>query len=147
MKIQWNSDAAQEVLEHLKKADRGLEDCAQQEKRARSELAEASAEGDNQALARITERFEACSAKLKALAAALEDYESAVRRAEQEFESAERDIGRMADNMREPSAAPYRGGGSTSWEPGAYSEMPRMRMRVAPVPKWLETMTAESGVL
>lgn len=147
MKIQWNSDAAQEVLEHLRKADQGLEDCVQQEKRAQSELAEANADGDDQALTRITERFETCRAKLRALAAALENYESAVRRAEQEFESAERDIGRMADNLHEPSAAPYRGGGSTSWEPDAYSEMPRMRMRVAPVPEWLETMTAESGVL
>ena len=151
MRIQWSSGAAQEMLIRLERADQGLADCVRQSALVRSALDEANADGEDQALRKAKERFEACAQEIRAFAEALDDFRSAVRRADERFEDAEAGVIRMAANLSQASAAPGRENGVgeryVNWEPSAFSVLPNMRVSGAPVPEWLETVTAGSNAI
>lgn len=151
MKIQWNSDAAQEVLERLRRADRGLEDGLRQAKAVRAALADANAEGDDRALTALAERFAGCARGLEALAQELAEFRGAVLRADAEFEEAERTISRTAGNLESRLAPPLEGEGAAvrwaNWEPEAFAVMPEMRVRAMRVPQWLEQIVSAPSAL
>lgn len=102
-------------------------------------LEEANADGDNEALSALTERFDNCTKRMKALAQALDDFRSAVIRTDAEFDEAEHALHSLIGNLEERAelnmGASYQD--ARNWQPDAYAVMPDMRVHAAPVPEWL----------
>lgn len=139
MRIQWNSDAAQDVLERLRGAQQGLEDDKRQAEIVRGTLEEADPKGDNKALRALSERFETCTRRLDTLAQEIDSFRSALERADAAFADAERSNQTLVGKLEQPTppgvGAPLYNSGN--WEPSAYAEMRDMRLHPAPVPEWL----------
>lgn len=149
MKIQWNSEAAQDVLKRLKQSEDGLEEGMQRARHVRVLLDKANDEGDEKVLTRLSEAFEESVRRLQALLQELEEFRNAVRHCDAEFEEAENSINVLLRNL-ETDVALRMGDAykdSANWEPKAYAVMPDMRVRAAPVPSWLDQITATRSVL
>lgn len=146
MRIQWSSNAAQEMLGHLSQVNRGMEDCLRQSAVVYAAITEANPDGANRALKAASERYGLLLNKMRAFGEALEDFQSAVRRADGMFEDAEMELRRLMGGLDDSQDAPNNreSGGERyiRWEPSAYAVMPDMRINVAPVPKWLEAATS-----
>lgn len=148
MLIQWNSGAAQEALSRLRRTKRGLEDCLQKSQTVRSSLQEANPDGENQTLKKALDRFESCEKKLKQLLDDVERYETGVEEADDGFSEAEQSAVRLVGELSSasPVAVGSGAGRFVRWEPAAYAAIPEMRVRVAPMPSWLEDAAMEKGV-
>ena len=151
MRIQWSSSAAQEMLERLAQADRSMQDCLRQSSAVCAAMAEANPDGANRALRAAEERYGLLAKRLRAFEEALEDFQSAIRRADGLFEDAETELERLAERLDDARSAPNsrESGGERyiRWEPSAYAVMPDMRLNIAPMPEWLRAATAAVGAI
>lgn len=147
MIIQWNSNAAQDALVRIRKAERGLQECLTQSKKARTALEAANPDGEVKALKKALERFDMCQRRLNRLLEDIEDYETGVRRADTRFDEAERSVAHTVEALGRAVSVSTTGGtgGRVRWEPAAYAAAPEMRVRVAPTPSWLEDVAAEAS--
>lgn len=147
MIIQWNSNAAQDTLARMRKAQRGVQECLTQSQKARAALEAANPDGEVKALQKAMERFEICQKRLSKLLDDIEDYQTGVRRAEVCFDEAERSATRTVEDLGRAVSVSTAGGTRVRvrWEPAAYAAAPEMRVRMAPMPSWLEDMTAEAS--
>lgn len=143
MVIQWNSDAAQEALSHLRRAEQGLQNCLQQAQNVRAALREANKDGENKQLNKVSETFDEYEKRLRLLLEDVDAYETGVRRADTGFNEAEQRLTRLVKDL---GGATDGAGGSAQWTPGAYAVTPNMRVGVAPMPAWLERAAKETAV-
>ena len=152
MRIQWSSGAAQEMLIRLEQAEQGLNSCLRQTALVKSALDEANVDGDDQALRKMKERFDGCTQRLKSFENVLDDFMSALRKADELFEDAESDLVHMGEELSESKESPRYivnsgSGGYVSWEPSAYAVMPGMRVSSVTIPDWLENAAAGAGAI
>ena len=146
MRIQWSSNAAQETMDRLRRADHGLEDCLQMAASVRLALAEADPDSENKALQTLSARFEDCVLRMKALRDSVNAYENAVRRTDESFRETEAGILRRGEALGKTDEAPIyvSGEGFVNWGPGAFTVMPDMRINTVPLPLWLVNAAAEA---
>lgn len=148
MKIQWNSDAAQEALSCLRRAERGLQGCLRQAQTVRAALREANKDGENKQLNKVSETFDGYEKRLRLLLEDVDAYEAGVRRADAGFSEAEQRIMRLVEDLGGAAGIPPAGGtgGYVQWSPGVYTVTPNMRVGIAPMPAWLEQAAEEAAV-
>jgi chromosome segregation ATPase len=149
MRIQWSSDAAQEMLTRLEQADQRLQDNLQQAERVTMALEEANQEGDDAALKKALERFGALQARIRRLHQAVDDYKTGLRRTDQTFEDAESSLVRLAEDVGLSSGASESFSGSAAagflWNTARAEIMPEMRVGTAGVPDWLEQAVSQAN--
>lgn len=146
MRIQWSSEAAQEMLDRLKRAEQGLEDCRSHSAQVYRALDEANPDGGNKALVKARSQFDAHVQRLRRLTESLEDFISAIRRTDAMFEEAEKENGRLIDDDDQPPVNTVYSGRNRSeqyanWGPESFVAMPRIRLNSTVLPAWLEDVT------
>lgn len=146
MVIQWNSSAAQEALACLRKAEQGLQDCLQQAQTVYAKLENANPDGENKQLNKVRECFAGCEKRIRLFMEDVEAYEEGVRQADTRFDEAEQGCRRAVESLDITGGVPLAGGsgGYVKWDPAAYAVTPDMRVRIAPMPSWLEDAAAEA---
>ena len=88
MRVQWNSGAVEQMRKRLRDAREGLEMCERQARGVRLCLEDANPDGENRTLRASLARFEECCARLRLLTERVDAYESALLRADDNFEQA-----------------------------------------------------------
>lgn len=143
MRIRWDSEVAQDVLGQLGRSARGMDTCIGQLGAVRAELSD----GDSDAIRALSERFERFARDLSELYRELGEYRHAVLRADDVFDETARRARRLSEKLDGGVRAPVDAidGAHARWSPGAYAVMPEMRVRVAPIPEWLEEAAARSN--
>lgn len=145
MIIQWDSGAAQETVDRMRKAENELQDCLRQVQTVRAALEAANPDGESKLLNEVRERIDTCDRRLKRLLDDVEAYGRGTRNTNARFEEAERSLVRMVEGS--DASKVFGGTGGLRWEPEAYAVTPNMRVRVAPVPAWLENAVADGAAL
>lgn len=147
MKIQWSSTAAQETMEWINRAERGLDDCLHQAAFVYSALAEANPDGENKALRRMSEQFKSSVRRIKALKDSVNCFERAVMKTDECFQDAESRILHLCDAMTISEEVPVytAPSGYLNWVPEAVSIMPDMRINTAPLPFWFRNILDEEN--
>ena len=97
MWVQWNSGAVEQMRKRLRDAREGLEMCERQARGVRLCLEDANPDGENRTLRASLARFEECCARLRLLTERVDAYESALLRADDNFERAEAQAVRFAE--------------------------------------------------
>lgn len=147
MKICWNGEAVEAVIAKLTSA---IESAEQQLSKASDIMAlleECDPDGENRAMQKAKQKFSDEAARLKKLAARLQDTLDATKRAYMLFEDTESENARMWD-AAEAGRRFEKDGGSAAYSPagtnGNYSFIPMtsVRRRAFPMPAWLENMAS-----
>ena len=151
MRIQWSGDVAQEMLGKLQVANRGMQECLRRAAAARlteplqvtgrQQMAGADPDGQNRAMQAATERFERCSGRLQLLATQLEDFQRALRRADDLFAEAEAQAIHLAEQIEPPPSPPERQGAApVRWGIEALGFITERHSGAPPLPEWLEAL-------
>ncbi len=138
MRIQWSSAAAQEMQTRIEEAKQGLMECLRQADSIRILMDEANVDGTDRALIKAEEQFERGAYRLKSFGYELDDFKSALSKADELFDATETML--FCRASEQVSAEPCRiiSSGYVRWESTAYAVMPIMRIRTVLLPKWLE---------
>lgn len=138
MRILWSSEAAREMLDRMEQARTGMEAGRLHAATARQALEAANVEGDDAALTKAMQRFDAYAEKLNALSESLEDFVRAVCRTDEMFCEAEESVGRRAQRAETQSAGTIEDYARYAhWNADACGVMPGMRLDVVDIPGWL----------
>lgn len=141
MRIQWSGDVAQEMLGKLQEANCGMQECLRRAAAARQQMAGADPDGQNRAMQAATERFERCSGRLQLLATQLEDFQRALRRADDLFAEAEAQAIHLAEQIEPPPSPPaQQGAGPVRWGIEALGFITERHSGAPPLPEWLEAL-------
>ena len=150
MRIKWSSEAAMEIAGQLERAEWAIEDSRGLIAMVRTALDEANPDGENQALRKASERFERDVVSMKKLMDLLNDTLAGVKRADQIMNEAERENASRADGMEEGSRYSQQMGmasaGRIDWSRIHSAPMPYLRISRAPLPEWLDNMTADPQI-
>ena len=88
-----------------------------------------------------TERFERCSGRLQLLATQLEDFQRALRRADDLFAEAEAQAIHLAEQIEPPPSPPERQGAApVRWGIEALGFITERHSGAPPLPEWLEAL-------
>ena len=105
MRLQWSSEAAQEIMNRMRSAERGLEESLQRAQVAREALDAANADQEDRALKALALRLSISVSRLRQTTEALENLIDSVKRADSGFQNAETSISTMINRIGEARAA------------------------------------------
>ena len=142
MRVQWNSNAVEQLRKRLWDAREGLEMCERQARGVRLCLEDANPDGENRTLRASLARFEECCARLRLLTERVDAYDSALLRADDTFEQAEARAVRYAEAIDVVSYAktPVSRSNGFRWEPASVAYMASLRESAPPMPDWLDAL-------
>lgn len=150
MRIKWSSEAALEIANQLERTGWAIEDSQALIALVRTALNEANPDGENQVLKRAEARFERDVVSLRGFADLLSDTLSGVKRADRIMTDAEMENAGRIDRMEDGTWYQGRQGADSSrkieWSKVRSIPMPYYRINRAPLPDWLDEMTADPQI-
>lgn len=105
MRVQWSSEAAQEIILRMRSAERGLNESLRRAQIAREALEDANADKENKALNALALRLAVSMSRLQQTTEAMQDLIDSVKRADDGFQDAEDRIGQILSRIEEGKKA------------------------------------------
>lgn len=149
MKILWSPEAVEAALMRLTRAKQALEGSVGQSADIRTELLDTAEGGEaDKALMKALDRFDGIVQRLKRLDDMTGDFNLALQRANESFETAEREVLLLARQLTGEGAENLAANGMTGvgWTLSSRGTMPEMRENDWVLPDWLDrevTMSAD----